>query len=503
LLEKILKETYGIIIYQEQVMQAASLLAGYSLGEADLLRRAMGKKKVEEMVKHRVKFTEGAAKLHQIPADQAGRVFDQLEKFAGYGFNKAHAACYGVLAYQTAWLKTHYPVQFMAALMSNEMDNNEKIAVFVGECKELGIDVLPPSVNESIDSFAVGERSIRFGLSAIKNVGSAAVKQIIEERGKNGKFTSMSDLCLRVGTRSLNKKTLESLIKSGAMDTFGITRAQLFTEIDSTLAQANVATRDREAGQGSLLDVFSVAEAAPAAKQNGKTLPEWNATERLGYEKELLGFYISGHPLDDYAAEVKALQMTTIEGLANLDADVDTRIAGLLSKVEVRLSQKDKRPWAKFLIEDHSGRTELLLFPDAYAALPRSYAAGEVLVVAGSVDRRDEEPKLKANHIWSLDEARTLFRRLTINIPLEQWSSKRWLELQDLLLDHSGTIPLRFHCAKDDGRFVDIDAGTAYNVDLSPMLIKRLRGYLGRDCLQIAATQQLPARPKRRWATRN
>ncbi len=502
LLEKILKETYGIIIYQEQVMQAASLLAGYSLGEADLLRRAMGKKKVEEMVKQRAMFTEGAAKINNIPADQAGHIFDQLEKFAGYGFNKAHAACYGVLAFQTAWLKTHYPVHFMASLMSNDMDNTDKIAVFVGEAKALGIEVLPPCVNASRATFTIHGKSIRYGLSAIKNVGQAAVEQIIETREKSGPFASMVDLCLRVGTRSMNKKTLESLIKAGAMDLFGETRAQLFSEIDAALAQAGVATRDRELGQGSLLDVFGATD-SPQPKRSGKSLPEWSTTERLGYEKELLGFYISGHPLDDYAAELHALQMTTIEGLANLDADVDTRIAGLLNKVEVRLSQKDKRPWAKFIVEDHTGSTEILLFPDSYAALPRSYAVGEVVIIAGSVDRRDEQPKLKVNQIWGLEEARGLFRQLTVNVPLEQWTSERWKELQDLLLDHSGTIPLRFHCTKDNGRYIDLDAGKPYNVDLSPLLLKRLRTYISADCLSLIATQQLPPRPKRKWAPRN
>ena len=303
LLEPILKETYGIIVYQEQVMQAAQVLAGYTLGGADVLRRAMGKKKPEEMAKQRAIFVAGAKKTNGIEAEKANQLFDVLDKFAGYGFNKAHAACYGVLTCQTAYLKARYPVQFMAALLSNELDNTDKIALFVAEAKAMGISILPPSVNESGSLFTVKDQSIRFGLSAIKNVGQAAVEVIIAAREKDGPFRDLHDLCSRVETRAMNKKLLESLVKAGACDDFGGNRAELMTHIDGALAQANAQARDRDAGQASLLDLLGPMEPATkksngAAQANG--VPEWPARERLNYEKELLGFYVTGHPLDEY-----------------------------------------------------------------------------------------------------------------------------------------------------------------------------------------------------------
>ena len=256
LLEPILKETYGIMVYQEQVMQAAQILAGYTLGGADVLRRAMGKKKPEEMAKQRAIFVEGCAKKNGIKPDKANQLFDVLDKFAGYGFNKAHAACYGVITCQTAWLKARHPVEFMAALLSNELDNTDKIAQFVAEARAMGITVLAPNVNQSGSVFTVGEKSIRFGLSAIKNVGNAAVELIIAARDKDGPFRDLHDLCSRVESRGMNKKLVESLVKSGACDDFGSNRAEMLTQIDGALAQASAKARDRDAGQGSLLDML-------------------------------------------------------------------------------------------------------------------------------------------------------------------------------------------------------------------------------------------------------
>lgn len=504
LLEPILKETYGIIIYQEQVMQAANVLAGYSLGQADLLRRAMGKKKPEEMAKQRAIFVKGALEKNGIKEDQANRLFDTLEKFAGYGFNKAHAACYGVLAYQTAWLKANHPVEFMAALLSNELDRTDKISLFIAESKSMGIEILPPSINESAATFTVKERSIRFGLAAIKNVGEAVVKQIVEERQKNGPFASLSDLCHRVEARALNKKLLESLVKAGALDGFGETRAQIVSEIDSALAQASVAARDREAGQASLLDMLGDAPPAPKrqAKNNG-SLPEWPLSEKLSYEKELLGFYLNGHPLDEFEVEMKALRMSSIAELAEAEDGKETRLAGLLSKIEVRMTQKDKRPWARMILEDQTGSTELILFPDTYASLSRSFAAGEIVVVSGSVDKREEQPKLRVVELQSLDDARSqLYKTLVVHVPLQQWSSEQWQKLQVLAVENPGNTRLQFRCDRPQGA-IQLEASEAFAVGVTNRLRQSLKDLLGNDDYELVASQQLPRPKARKWAKKS
>ncbi|MGH7935404.1 MAG: DNA polymerase III subunit alpha, partial [Chthoniobacterales bacterium] len=300
LLEEICADTYGIMIYQEQVMAAASKLGGYSLSQADLLRRAMGKKDREKMAKERQNFIEGCARTNKIPEKKANAIFDLLEKFAGYGFNKSHSAAYGVISYQTAYLKSHYSVEFMAGLLSNEINNTDKISIFVGECKRMGISILPPDINNSALKFTPeehdGKMAIRYGLAAIKNVGESAMQMSIEERERAGDYNSLEDFCGRIGTRIANRKMLESLIKAGAFDFLGRDRADLYGCIDESLASAAAAHRDRTVGQASLFD-----EETHAATTRKRPFTPWGDHEKLSYEKELLGFYVSGHPLDAYA----------------------------------------------------------------------------------------------------------------------------------------------------------------------------------------------------------
>ncbi|NDF01456.1 MAG: DNA polymerase III subunit alpha, partial [Verrucomicrobia bacterium] len=322
LLESISKETYGVLIYQEQVMQAAQILAGYSLGSADLLRRAMGKKKPEEMAKYRTSFVKGAKERNSIPESKANQIFDVLEKFAGYGFNKSHAAAYAVVAYQTAYLKGNYPVEFLSAMMTNDMGTQEKLKIVLDEAKALGVEVLPPDVNDGQAFFYPSSRTnrreeapaspqpadaksetpapvagaIRFGLAAIKGVGEIAVQGIIEARDKGGKFTSLTDFCERVDSRTVNRKTLEALIKCGACDSLNETRASMFAALDRVMARAASAAADRVRGQVSLFGMME--EPAAAAKvEKAAQLPEWPQHELLAHEKELLGFYVTGHPL--------------------------------------------------------------------------------------------------------------------------------------------------------------------------------------------------------------
>jgi len=323
LLEEICADTYGIMIYQEQVMAAASKLAGYSLSQADLLRRAMGKKDREKMARERQNFIEGCARTNKIPEKKANAIFDLLEKFAGYGFNKSHSAAYGVISYQTAYLKAHYPVEFMAGLLSNEINDTDKISILVAECKRMGIAILPPDINKSGLKFvpeivehspadrgaassakapAVGEtapasNAIRYGLAAIKHVGEGAVEVALQERENSGPFSSLEEFCGRLGSRIANRKMLESLIKGGAFDFVGYDRAELFDCIDEALASAASAHRDRAAGQVSL---FGDGEnAVPITRR--KNIVPWSEHEKMSYEKELLGFYVTGHPLDAFA----------------------------------------------------------------------------------------------------------------------------------------------------------------------------------------------------------
>jgi DNA polymerase-3 subunit alpha len=512
LLEPILKETYGIIIYQEQVMQAAQILAGYTLGGADMLRRAMGKKKVEEMAKQREIFVQGCAKTNNIPKAKADQLFDVLDKFAGYGFNKAHAACYGVITCQTAWLKAKHPVEFMAALLSNELDNTDKIALFVAEAKAMKIAVHGPSVNESESVFSVKENSIRFGLSAIKNVGQAAVELIIAARKKDGPFRDLHDLCARVESRGMNKKLVESLVKSGACDEFGPNRAELLTQIDGALAQASAKARDAAAGQGSLLDLLGPTEPA-VKKSNGASranaVPDWSLSERLGYEKELLGFYITGHPLDDYAADLAAFQIHTIAQLKDFTEEIDTRICGLVTKVEVRVTKEGKKPWARLTFEDQTGSLEVLVFPDTYAALPRPVNVGEVLVISGSLDRRDDQPKLRAVQVLWLPEAHEqLLRELVLHLPLEDWlDPSRWSALRELVMDAPGPVKLRLVCSRVNGggerSTVELAPADHYGVTWTPEFTTRLNSFLDGARYELRATTQIARQKKQRWQQRN
>ncbi len=508
LLEPILKETYGIMVYQEQVMQAAQILAGYTLGGADVLRRAMGKKKPEEMAKQRAIFVEGAAKKNNIKPDKANQLFDVLDKFAGYGFNKAHAACYGVITCQTAWLKAAHPVEFMAALLSNEIDNTDKIALFVAEAKAMGIEVLGPNVNKSGSLFTVGKNTIRFGLSAIKNVGQAAVELIIAAREKEGPFRDLHDLCARVESRGMNKKLVESLVKSGACDDFGPNRAELLTQIDGALAQATAKARDRDAGQASLLDMLGPMD--PVTKKSGTTskatsVPDFTLREKLGYEKELLGFYISGHPLDDDAADVKAFQTHTVAQLKETPGEFNTRLCGIVSKLEVRLSQKDKTPWAKAVLEDLTGSIEFLVFQPLYGELPRPLNIGDVVVVSGSVSRRDDQPAVRSAQILWLNEAREqLLRELILHLPLEDWlDPARWTELRELVMDTPGPVKLRFVCSRLNGggerSCVELAPADHYGVAWTPELKTRLETFLGHAGYELRATAEIARQKRKPW----
>src|SRR5881409_584695 len=424
LLEEICADTYGVMIYQEQVMAAASKLAGYSLAQADLLRRAMGKKDKEKMAKERKNFIEGCARTNKIPEKKANAIFDLLEKFAGYGFNKSHSAAYGVISYQTAYLKAHYPVEFMAGLLSNEVNNTEKISLFVGECKRMGIAILPPDINKSGLKFmpepavaAVSDRrttkdgaqraplqqnAIRYGLAAIKHVGETAMEAVIRERERGGNFTSLEDFCSRLDSRIANRKMLESLVKAGAFDFLGRERAELFACIDEALSASAAAYRDRVAGQVSLFDEVT----APTTSRK-KLIAPWSEHEKLSYEKELLGFYVSGHPLDAYVDLFAAKNYRSIASLGELDDRAVFKIAGAIVDVEKKFTRREGKPFAVVWVEDLTDILEVVVWNDVYLKISDALAAGRVVEIRGVLDKRDDALRATATEIKLLAPGKT------------------------------------------------------------------------------------------------
>jgi DNA polymerase-3 subunit alpha len=500
LLEDICADTYGVMIYQEQVMAAASKLAGYSLAQADLLRRAMGKKDKEKMAKERKNFIEGCARTNKIPEKKANAIFDLLEKFAGYGFNKSHSAAYGVISYQTAFLKAHYPVEFMAGLLSNEINNTEKISVFVGECKRMGISILPPDINKSglkftpeivagIDDAGTGithpgYNAIRYGLAAIKNVGEAAMAMAIRERDERGEFSSSEDFCSRLDSRVANRKMLESLIKAGAFDFTGRDRAELFACIEDALASSAALQRDRVAGQVSLFDEQT--HAATATRR--QSIRPWNEHEKLSYEKELLGFYVSGHPLDAYADVFAAKNYRSIASLGELDDRAQFKIAGAIVEVEKKFTKKEGKPFAVVWLEDLMDMLEVVVWNEVYLKVSDILVPGRVVELKAALDRRDEMLRATAVEIKPLVAARSNGatersedKSQVSAIRLRFSSATTGDELRQvrkILVSSPGRHPVQLLFDRGNGNSLRLDAGTEFKVDVTPDLAEKLSRWL-------------------------
>src|SRR5271169_3724934 len=385
-LQEILQETLGVIVYQEQVMQVANRLAGYSLGQADLLRRAMGKKKAEEMAQQRERFVEGAAQ-RKYPPKKIEKIFDLMAQFAGYGFNKSHSAAYALLAYHTAYLKTHHPVDFMAALLTSITGDTDSVVKYINECREMGIAVEPPDINVSDANFTPHGAAIRFGLAAVKNVGGNAIESIVAARKKLGRnIRSFYEFCEEVDLRLLNKRVLESLIKSGAMDGFG-RRAQLMQALDTAIEQAQKAQRDAESGQHGLFGVFAD-ETAQQASDALPNTPDWDEHTRLSAEKEILGFFITGHPMDKYKDKLQDLQALSTAEISAMKTstgkDETILTAGIITNVRVAKSRRGEL-WAQAALEDMWGKVELLVFPEAYKKLAEKVKLEVPVLIRGGV----------------------------------------------------------------------------------------------------------------------
>ncbi len=485
-LETMLKETLGVIVYQEQVMQIANRLAGYSLGEADLLRRAMGKKDPEAMARQRQRFLQGAAE-RGLPAKKVEKIFDLMEQFAGYGFNKSHSAAYALLAYHTAYLKTHYPVEFMAALLTSVSGSTDDVVKYINECREMGIAVEPPDINVSDAYFTPHGEAIRFGLAAVKNVGHNAIDSIVKARKENGAFTSFYQFCEKVDLHLLNKRVVESLIKSGAMDALG-RRAQLMAVTDNAMDNAQKAQRDAQLGQHGLFGVFQQDEENQTADKPLPNTPDWDEHTRLGYEKEILGFFITGHPLEKYQEKLidfHAMTTTQVCELKTSTGRGEVMIGGVLKGIRVAKSKRGDL-YAQGQIEDMNGSVDMLCFADSYKRLSEKLKLTVPVLVKGGV--RVEEgsnPKLMVDDITPLEDAKPkLPSHLRIKVSLETASEATIDALHSICEERKGEARVLFDLERK-GDFTVVMEAEGYNVLPDRAFINRVEELCGRGSVRI------------------
>ena len=517
LLEEVCRETYGIMVYQEQVMEAAKIIAGYTLGGADMLRRAMGKKDADAMAKERTKFVEGAKRVNNIEEKTANSIFDILNKFAGYGFNKSHSAAYAILSYQTGFLKANYPVQFMAAMLSSELGNSEKVSHFVAECEAMGLKVLGPDVNESREMFTPVADKIRFGLAGVKGVGELAAQKIIAERDAKGPFASFEDFISRVDGRAINKRVLEHLSKTGAFDFSGALRKKIFDSIDGAMATAANNARDKAAGQHSFMDML--AEPAPSKKSPASTtvsrtaLPsapgsadseDFTSAERLIFEKELLGFYVSGHPMNVYAGITDAVDTYAVDDLLKQGDRVEFRIAGIASNIVKRLSKKDNRPWAMFTLATKNASVALNLFADGYANYGAILAENAPILVLGNIITGTEGPRINVKECYPLDnEVTRLVKKVTWLLNPAHPELPSFLRLlRETLNKQVGDTRVEFAFMFEKRIAPYAEASTALTWKLNGATFQQLRAHPAVAGVQLQ-TRALELKQDRKWSKKS
>jgi DNA polymerase-3 subunit alpha len=485
-LEPILKDTYGVIVYQEQVMAIANKVAGFSLGQADILRRAMGKKKPEEMEKLRAKFLEGAKK-NKIAEKRAEKLYELIQKFAGYGFNKSHAAAYAVVCYQTAYLKAHYPTEFMASLMTTDMGNTDKIMGYFTECRDLGIKVLGPDVNESQKNFAVVDGAIRFGLAAIKNVGEGAVESVIDIRNEGGPFTSFFDFCRRVDLRKVNKRMLEGLIKAGAFDSTRAKRSQLMVVLEQAVEDGAAAQRERDQGQTSIFgaDLSGHETTSHVALPSLPDIPEWDQAQRLKYERELTGFYITAHPLTRYETTIRALSTATTGGLVEMSDGKEVKLCGIITTVKTMLTKKGDR-MAYLTLEDLQGTVEVIAFPDLYKSAGALIAPERVVRLTGTVDRGDKGTKLRGSKIEPLADVQAqTVKRVLIRLSDRPEAKDQLPRLRDVLLRHPGATSVALTVLMDPSMEADTAPLPNLTVTANEHFVADVEEVLGKGALSL------------------
>ncbi len=482
-LAPILKPTYGVILYQEQVMQIAQVLAGYTLGGADLLRRAMGKKKAEEMAKQREIFTRGALE-NGVAEKTATYIFDLMEKFAGYGFNKSHSAAYALVSYQTAWLKAHYPAAFMAAVLSADMDNTDKVVTLIDECRDMGLAVAPPDINRCGHHFTVGDaQTVVYGLGAIKGVGAAAIECIAAERETNGPYQDLFDLCRRIDLKKANRRTLEALIMAGALDCLGMGRATLVATLPEAVQMAEQHTRDIAVGQN---DMFGAAGAVHAVAGAYTELPEWTEDERLSHEKQTLGLYLTGHPIERHLPELARFTSSRIADLKPT-RDQTVIIAGLIVAMRSMNNRRGER-MAFMTVDDRSGRIELAVFSDVYQRYRDQLAKDKLIVVEGevSMDEYSGGYRMSARRLFDLEHAREHFaKRLVIGVAAAQAANGFTNALAQVLRPfREGFCPvvLDYH---GQGARAEVLLGDGWQVHPTDELLHRLAELAGEGRVQV------------------
>ena len=482
-LESILKETHGVIVYQEQVMAIANRMAGFSLGQADLLRRAMGKKKHDEMAKQKELFLDGA-KTNGFTEKKAEKIFDQMAYFAGYGFNKSHSAAYALVTFQTAYLKAHHPTEFMAALLTSEMGNTDKMVGYFTECRERGIPILPPDVNESQKNFTIVEGGIRFGLAAIKNVGGSAIESIIARREAEEPFSSFFDFCCRIDMQKVNKRVLEGLIKVGAFDSTGTKRAQLMAVMEQTLDEASAIQKERALGQTSLFEAFEAETDSSNSYALARPLPpidEWQQTQILQFERELTGFYITAHPLTQHAEAIRLLSTHTTATLHEAHEGREVKICGVIGSIKVTTTKKGNR-MAYVQLEDLQGLVEVIVFPELFQNCSEFLSTDTVIQAMGTVDHMDSGARLKATKLEPLHDlqARTV-KRVTIRLAETPETWGKLPKLQEVLHRHPGPAPIAFHFHLDSQ--VQAESAPLPNLTVLPSsnLVYEVEQILGKE----------------------
>lgn len=480
-LEPILKPTYGVILYQEQVMQIAQVLANFTLGAADLLRRAMGKKKPEEMAKQRTIFTEGAT-ARGVSEQTATYIFDLMEKFAGYGFNKSHSAAYALVAYQTAWLKAHYPAAFMAAVMSSDMDNTDKVVTFIDECAQMKLKVLPPAVNSSSYQFTVADdQTILYGLGAIKGVGEAAINCIVDERIVAGRYAGLFSFCQRLDLRKVNRRVLEALIKGGAMDEWGVERAVLFASLEKALKVADKAHQNQSSGQ---TDLFSLLEDV-SNQEDYVACKSWPEMQRLNGEKETLGLFLSGHPAEQYCQEFKGF----VSLIARLNPAVAKKamLCGLVTAIR-RIMTKRGKKLTIIGLEDSSAKLDVVVFSEVYEALKTDVQTGQMIIVEGEIAADDYSGgvKMTASQLYSIEEARTRFAKcILLSMTADADDRVTLPALQSILKANQGNCVVQIRYS-NTAASVALTMGTKWCVKPSDELVLLLTDLLGQDRVQIS-----------------
>lgn len=489
LLEPILEETYGVALYQEQIMRVVQAIAGFTLGQADILRRAMGKKDVDLMAKQKTQFIEGA-RANNIDSKTAELLFHKIEQFAGYGFNKSHSMAYAYIAYQTAYLKANFPVEFMAALLTSESGNLEKVGVYVEECRRMGIEVLPPDINKSYTGFTVEGDKIRFGMSAVKNVGEGPTEAIVKERDQGEPFKDIFDFCRRLDTRTINRRFIESLNKAGGFLSTGWNRRQIEDVIDAALNEGQIAQRERESGQTSLFDLMEGADAVPAfhAKPH---LEEWPENEILAFEKEVLGLYVSSHPLARHAQTLERFSSISIADIPNLREGQEVVIGGLITHVKMHITAKGAK-MAFLTLETLEGPCEVTVFSDTFEQCAGLLVQDMIVMASARVSYRNNTAGLIAAGVVAIEDAeKHLTRAVHIRLHTVGVDQALLEHLAQILGERPGRCDVFLHCTTPGHDEITVHATAACRVTPSPALRKEVEALLGEDTLWFAGSNGL------------